>query len=70
MATIGGEPRGAQAPMKWRECLLWALFGLLWLGALGVGARVLWKFETTPGAAAAVQAWWPPASRLDRKSVV
>lgn len=52
--------------MRWRERLLWGLFGALWLGGLAVGAKLLWSFQTTPGAAAAAQTAWPPASRLPR----
>ena len=52
--------------MRWRERLLWCLFAVLWLGALGVGARVLWNFQTTPGAAASSAGMWPAASRLQR----
>jgi hypothetical protein len=52
--------------MSWRERLLWVLCGALWLGALAVGAKLLWNFQTTSGAAAAAQADWPPASRLAR----
>lgn len=53
-------------PMRRRERLLWGLFGALWIAALAVGAQALWRFQTTPGAAAASQAWWPAASRLPR----
>jgi hypothetical protein len=52
--------------MKWRERLLWGVFGALWLGGLAAGAKLLWSFKTTPGAAAAAQAEWPAASRLPR----
>jgi len=31
-----------------------------------VGAKALWTFQTTPGAAAVAQASWPEASRLPR----
>lgn len=65
VAPLDGEPRSV-APMRWRERLLWALFAALWLGALAVGAKALWNYQTTPGTAAAAQARWPSASRLPR----
>jgi len=64
---LGGEPRGVtQAPISRRERLLWGLCVALWLGALAVGAKALWNFQTTPGAAATTQGQWPAASRLPR----
>src|SRR5262245_28219689 len=52
--------------MKTRERWLWGVLGVLWLAALGVGARVLWTYQSTPGAAAVGRARWPAASRLPR----
>ena len=62
----GGLRGAAPTPIGPRERLLWGLFALLWLGALGVGAKVLWDYQTTPGAAARSQGAWPAASRLRR----
>jgi hypothetical protein len=53
-------------PMSRKERGLWILFGVLWLGALGVGGARLWAYKTTPGAAARLQQRWPEASRIPR----
>jgi hypothetical protein len=52
--------------MRTRERWLWALLGVLWLAAIGAGARVLWSYQSTPGERAAERHLWPAASRLPR----
>lgn len=60
MSRDSGVPTGA------RELCLWALFGALWLGALGLGASLLWDYQTTPGAPAEAAERWPAGSRIPR----
>ena len=52
--------------MSRKERGLWMLFGVLWLGALGLGGARLWAYKTTPGAQALLQPRWPEASRIPR----
>jgi hypothetical protein len=44
-----------------------ALLGATWMGALACGARVLFKYETTPGLAGPVASKWPTASVVPRQ---
>jgi hypothetical protein len=48
------------------EKFLWVLFGALWLGGLAIGAKALWDYQSTPGAAANPEERWPASSRLAR----
>jgi hypothetical protein len=52
--------------MRTRERWGWAILGALWLAVIGAGARVLWSYQSTPGAGAAERQLWPAASRLPR----
>ncbi len=52
--------------MRPRERLFWALVAVLWIAVLGVGAKAMWDFKVTPGAAATAQDRWPAATRLPR----
>lgn len=54
--------------VRLKERLLWILVGGLWLAGLSVGARALWVYQSTPGAAAASEERWPASSRLPRNS--
>ena len=47
-----------------RTIALAATFGLLWILAVGFGVRTLVRYETTPGAVAAVPVRWPAASAV------
>ena len=40
--------------------------GMLWLGLIGAGLRVIWGYENSPGVAATPANYWPVESRLER----
>ena len=44
--------------MSWRMCFV-STCGALWLLSIGAGARAVWDYQTTPGAAAEAPAEWP-----------
>ncbi|HKX29311.1 MAG TPA: RedB protein [Blastocatellia bacterium] len=39
---------------------------LCWLGLVGVGLKIIWRYEQTPGTSAAPPASWPAESRVER----
>ncbi len=43
-----------------------ALLGAAWMAALAFGARVLFKYETTPGRTGVISARWPSVSIIPR----
>jgi hypothetical protein len=45
-----------------RNILVTTVFGAAWVAVLGFGARTLFKYETTPGAAGLVTPNWPTVS--------
>jgi hypothetical protein len=47
---------------KW----LLAAAGMLWLGVVGVGLGILWRYENAPGHAAVPPRLWPAETRLQR----
>jgi hypothetical protein len=42
--------------------------GLIWVATVAFGARILLKYERTPGRAGAVSSAWPSASALERSA--
>ena len=48
------------------KILLTAVLAVTWTAALAFGARVLFKYETTPGGAGPTAASWPSASSVPR----
>lgn len=51
------------APSEKRHIFLWLLV-VAWLVSAVAGLSVMWRWENTPGAAAASSARWPSGSRL------
>ena len=44
------------------------VFGAIWLGAATTGLWVLWRYDNTPGKAAAAPGQWPASTTLVRAS--
>jgi hypothetical protein len=51
-----------------KNILITALLGTTWMAALAFGARVLFKYETTPGRVGLVSSNWPSVSVIPRQS--
>lgn len=49
-----------------KENLLFVVSGLLWVTMVGVGLGIVWRYENTPGVAAAPARFWPAESGLQR----
>jgi hypothetical protein len=49
-----------------QACALTAC-GALWLAGVGAGTKLLWDFQTTPGAPGSPPRRWPAASRIERQ---
>jgi hypothetical protein len=49
-----------------KKKLLLIVSGALWFAAVGVGLGMLWRYENTPGVAAASPKLWPAESDLQR----
>jgi hypothetical protein len=45
-----------------------ALLGATWVAALAVGARTMFRYETTPGSVGAVSSKWPAVSVVPRQT--
>lgn len=45
-----------------KNILITAVFGAAWMAALGLGARTLFKYETTPGTIGLISSNWPTMS--------
>jgi hypothetical protein len=50
-----------------KKIFITALLGATWMTALAFGARVLFKYETTPGMVGPVSASWPAVSIVPRQ---
>src|SRR5262245_25302036 len=50
----------------WKKRLLLMTAGLLWLGLAGMGMKIVWSHETTPGTAAEPPRLWPSESHIQR----
>lgn len=48
----------------WKGKLLLVVSGLIWIVVIGVGMGILWRYEHTPGLAAAPPGLWPKESSL------
>jgi hypothetical protein len=57
-----------------KTILLTAVLGIVWAGAIAVGLRVLFKYETSPGSVGIAPALWPANSSIalakDRPTLV
>lgn len=51
-----------------KNIFITTLFGVAWMAALALGARTLFKYETTPGRVGVVSSNWPSASIVPRQS--
>ncbi len=51
-----------------KNILITALLGATWMVALAFGARVLFKYETTPGSVGPISAAWPSVSMIRRQT--
>jgi hypothetical protein len=51
-----------------KNILITVLLGVTWVAALAVGARTLFRYETTPGRIGAISATWPVASVVPRQT--
>jgi hypothetical protein len=47
-----------------RRLVTTAIFGVIWLAAIGLGLRTLLSYESTPGAVGAVPSAWPHGSKI------
>lgn len=49
-----------------KENWLFVVSGLLWVAGVGAGLGIVWRYENTPGVAAAPATFWPAESSLQR----
>ena len=60
------ETEAQDSPATVRIRLILVTFTVLWVFAIGIGLRVLWGYENTPGVSAQPPQLWPAGSQIQR----